>query len=124
MRQKIVELDNQRQEVVPRQVGLVPERLQVVLEGMGATLDRREAQGRRLALDGVRLPEKSIELLTEHALFPGRLAKHRIDHLHCRVRIVQERRKLRGIDVQDAEQGVDLSLSLALRGLQFTGKID
>src|SRR6266702_4182528 len=91
---------------------------------MGAALDRREAQGGRLTLDGVRLPEKSIEFLAEQAFFPGRLAKHRIDHLHGRVRIVQERRQLRRIDVQNAEQRVHLTLGLALRGLKFTGEFD
>ena len=123
MGQQIVQFDDQRQEVVSRQVRFLPQRLQVVLEGMRAAFDGGQPQGRRLALDRVHLPEKGIELLAEHALFARRLAQHRVDHFHGGVGIVQERSQLRRIDVQYAQQRIDLPLRLVLRGLQLAGEI-
>ena len=76
---------------LPDRSGLLPQHLQVVLERMGAALDRRQPQRRRLSLDRVRLPEQRIELLAERALLARRLAQHRVDHLHRRIRVAQER---------------------------------
>ncbi len=123
MSQKIVELDDQRQEVVPRQGGFVAQRLQIILEGMRAGFDRGQTQGGGFSLDRMHLPEQCIELLAEHALLARRLAQHRVDHFHGRIGVVQERRQLRRIDVQNAQQRIDLALSLALRGLQFIRQI-
>ena len=123
MGQQIVQFDDQRQEVVARQVRFLPQRLQVIFEGMRAAFDRGQPQGRRLALDRMHLPEQGVELLAEHALFARRLAQHRVDHLHGRIGIVQERRQLRRIDVQNAQQRIDLRLRLSLRGLQFAREI-
>src|SRR5216684_9137540 len=123
MRQQIIELDDERQEVVPRQARLLPQRLQVVLEGVRAALDRGQAQGGSLSLDRVYLPEQGIELLAKYAFFAGRLAQHRVDHFHGGVGVVQERRELRMIDVENSQQSIDLTLSLTLRGLQFVRQI-
>ncbi len=119
MRQQIVEFDDERQEVVPRQGRFLPQRLQVVLEGVCAAFDRGHAQGRGLSLDRVYLPEQRVELLAKYTFFPGGLAQHRVDHFHGGVGVVQERFQLRRIDVQNTQQGIDLTLSLVLRGLQF-----
>ena len=119
MRQQVVELDDQRQEVVSRQRRLLLQRLQIILEGVRAALDGRQAQGRSLALHGVHLPEQSVQFLAEHAFLARRLAQHRVDHFHSRVGVVQERRQLHRIYVQNAQQGIHLTLRLGLRGLKF-----
>ena len=110
MSQQIVELDDQGKEIVAGQILLFSQHLQVLLEGMRTRLDRRQPQGGRLSLDGMRLAEERIELLTKHPLVSGRLAQHRVDHFHGGIRVVQERCELRGIDVQDAEERIDLRL--------------
>src|SRR5882762_4315037 len=114
MRQQIIELDDERQEVITRQARLLPQQLQVVLEGVRAALDRGQAQGGGFSLDRVYLPEQRIELLAKYTFFAGRLAQHRVDHFHGGIGVIQERRELRRIDVQNAEQRVDLTLSLVL----------
>ena len=107
----------------PDRARLVPQRLQILLEGVRAAFDRGHPKRRRLALDRVHLPEQGIELLAEHAFLAGRLAQHRVDHLHRGIGVVQERGQLRRIDVQNAEQRIDLALRLVLRGLQFPRQV-
>ena len=79
-------LMHQRQEIVARQLGLVAQHLEIVLEGVRAALDRRQSERGRLALDRMRLPEQAVELLAERRLLARRLAQHGVDHLHRRRR--------------------------------------
>src|SRR5271165_7340857 len=123
MRQQIIQLDDEGKKIVARQVRFFAQQLQIILEGVRTALDRGQSQCCGLALYRVYLPEQSVQLLAECGLLARRLAQHRVDHLHGGVGVVQEGSKLLRIDVQNAQQGIDLRLRLILRRLQFAGEI-
>ena len=117
--EQIVELDDQRQEVAARQRRAALEVAERFFERVRALLDGLEAERRGFALDRVHLAIDAVDLGAERRFFARRLLEDRVDHLQRHVGVGEEAREAVRLDVQDAQQQIELRLRLFLRFLQL-----
>ena len=108
VRQQVVELEHQRQEVVAGELRALLAIAHHVLERVHAAGDALEVQCRGLALDGVQLAEQAGELLAELRVGARRLLEDRVDQLQAGLGRVEERDQLQRVDVHHAEHHVQL----------------
>ncbi len=116
---QVVELQHHRQEVVARELRLLLQLADHVLEGVHALRDAHQVERRGLALDGVQLAEQAVEFLTEFPVVARRLFQDGVDELQAGLGAVQERVQLQRIDVHHAEHHVQLRVRAFLRLLQL-----
>src|SRR5205823_12975476 len=90
MRQQIIELQNQWQEIVARQLGLLLAVRHHVFKRVDAAGDALEVERRGLALDAVQLAEQSAELLAELRVAARRLPEDAVDEVQAGLGAVQE----------------------------------
>ena len=117
--EQIVELDDQRQEVAARQRLAALEIVERFFERVRALFDRLEAERRGFALDRVHLAIDAVDLGAERRLFARRLLQDRVHHLQRHVGVGEEAGEAVRLDVQDAQQQIELRLRLFLRFLQL-----
>ena len=122
MRQQIIELQNQRQEIAARQLGLLLAVRHHVFKRMDAAGDALEVERRGLALDAVQLAEQSAELLAELRVATRRLPEDAVDEVQAGLGAVQEGHQLQRFHVQHAQHHVDLRVGVLLRLPQLVGE--
>ena len=117
--EQVVELDDQRQEVAARERLAALEIVQRFFERVRALFDGLEAERRGFALDGVHLTIDAVDLGAERGFFARRLLEDRVHHLQRHIGVGEEAREAVRLDVQDAQQQIELGLRLFLRFLQL-----
>ena len=96
--------------------------LQIVerfFERVRALFHSLQAQRSSFALDRVHLTVDAVDLGAERRLFARRLLENRVHHLQRHVGVGEEAGQAVRLDVQDAQQQIELRLRLFLRLLQF-----
>src|SRR5262249_21334673 len=123
MRQQIVELDRQIEQVATREFRTAAQLRQRVLERVRLCFDRRQAESGRVALDAVDGAEELRDLVPELRIRRRLFHENGVHLLERALRIRQERVQLFGRDVEDAHQEIHLRFGRRLRFLQLEAQL-